>query len=81
MNFWVPNQNVIGRAEASTAATNDNNNINNNSNFFNTIFVSSHMYLCRPTQEPRRDPRNRRLNEHGIYIRHCQESNSQLVPS
>ena len=26
--------------------------------------------------EPRRDPSNRRLNEHGIYIRHCQESNS-----
>ena len=24
---------------------------------------------------------NRRLNEHGIYIRHCQESNSQSVPS
>ena len=23
------------------------------------------------------DPSNRRLNEHGIYIRHCQESNSQ----
>ena len=28
-----------------------------------------------------KDPSNRRLNEHGIYIRHCQESNSQLVPS
>ena len=29
-------------------------------------------------REPRRDSSNRRLNEHGIYIRHCQESNSQL---
>ena len=38
--------------------------------FFNTIFVSSHMY-----------PSNLRLKEHGIYIRHCQESNSQPVPS
>ena len=44
--------------------------------FFNTIFVSSHMY-----PETRRYPSNRRLNEHGIYIRHCQESNSQPVPS
>ena len=42
-------------------------------NFFNTIFVSSHMYP--------ENPSNRRLNEHGIYIRHCQESNSQPVPS
>ena len=31
-------------------------------------------------REPWRDPSNRRLNEHGIYIRHCQESNSQPVP-
>ena len=47
--------------------------------FFNTIFVSSHtMYVPR---EPRRDTGNCRLNEHGIYIRHCQESNSQPVPS
>ena len=44
--------------------------------FLNTIFVSSHMYA----REPRRDPSNRRLNKHGIYIRHCQESNSQPVP-
>ena len=44
--------------------------------FFNTIFVSSHMYPENP-----KDPSNRRLNEHGIYIRHCQESNSQPVPS
>ena len=28
-----------------------------------------------------RNPSNRRLNEHGIYIRHCQESNSQPVLS
>ena len=27
------------------------------------------------------DPSNRRLNEHGIYIRHCQGSNSRPVPS
>ena len=32
-------------------------------------------------RELRRDPSYRRLNEHGIYIRHCQESNSQPVPS
>ena len=32
-------------------------------------------------REPRKDPSNRRLNEHGIYIRHRQESNSQPVPS
>ena len=31
--------------------------------------------------ETRRYPSNRRLNEHGIYIRLCQESNSQPVPS
>ena len=36
--------------------------------FLNTIFVSSHMYPGTP-----RDPSNRRLNEHGIYIRHCHE--------
>ena len=32
-------------------------------------------------REPRRNPSNRRLNEHGIYIRHCHVSNSQPVPS
>ena len=33
-------------------------------------------------REPRRNPSKRRLNEHGIlYIRHCQESNSQPVLS
>ena len=32
-------------------------------------------------REPLRDPSNRRVNEHGIYIRHCQESNSQPDPS
>ena len=44
--------------------------------FFNTIFVSRHMY-----PENSEDPSNHRLNEHRIYIRHCQESNSQPVPS
>ena len=33
--------------------------------FFNTIFVSSHMY--QENREARRVPSNRRLNEHGIY--------------
>ena len=32
-------------------------------------------------RELRRDPNNRRFYEHGIWIRHCQESNSQPVPS
>ena len=39
------------------------------------------LYVPTAPREPRRDPSNRRLNEHGIYIRHCQESNSQPVPS
>ena len=52
-----------------------------NRQFFNTIFVPSHMYYV--AREPRRDPSNRRLymNMGMIYIRHCQESNSQPVPS
>ena len=46
--------------------------------FLNMNFVSSH-YVPR---EPRRDPSNCRFNEHGIYIWHCQESNSQpSIPS
>ena len=44
---------------------------------FNTIFVSRNIYIYR---EPRRDSSNRRLDEHGIYIRTYQESNSQPVP-
>ena len=42
-----------------------------------------HNFCVKPyvPREPRRDPSNRRLNEHGIYIRHCQELNSQPVPS
>ena len=44
--------------------------------FFNTIFVSSQMY-----PETCWYPSNRSLNEHEIYIRNCQESNSQPVPS
>ena len=46
-------------------------------------FFFKHNFCVKPyvPREPRRDPSNRRLNEHGIYIRHCQESNSQPVPS
>ena len=46
--------------------------------FLNKIFVSGHAYVLR---ESRRDPSNRRLYEHGIGIRLCQDSNSQPVPS
>ena len=45
--------------------------------FFNTI-VCIKPYVPR---EPRIDTSKRRLIEHEIYIRHCQESNSQPVPS
>ena len=46
-------------------------------------FFFHHNFCVKPyvPRVPRRDPSNRRLNEHGIYIRHCQESNSQPVPS
>ena len=46
-------------------------------------FFLKHNCCIKPyvLREPRRDLSNRRLNEHGIYIRHCQESNSQSVPS
>ena len=46
-------------------------------------FLFKHNFCVKPyvPREPRKDPSNRRLNEHGIYIRHCQESNSQPVPS
>ena len=39
-------------------------------------FVQHNLFsqaIC--TQRTPRDPSNRRLNEHGIYIRHCQEAN------
>ena len=44
------------------------------------IFLTK--FLCQAicTQRTPKRPKNR-LNEHGIYIRHCQESNSQPVPS
>ena len=42
--------------------------------FLNTIFVSK-PYVPRTPKGPSR------LYEHGIYIRHCQGSNSQPVPS
>ena len=47
------------------------------------IFFFEHNFSVKPylPREPRRDPSNRRLNEHGIYIRHCQESNSQPILS
>ena len=44
------------------------------------LFFFKPQFLCQ-AREPRRNPSNRRLNEHGIYIRHCQDSNSQPVPS
>ena len=50
------------------------------SDFF-FFFLNSFCVKPYVPREPRRDPSNRRLNEHGIYIRHCQESNSQPVPS
>ena len=45
---------------------------------FLTQFLCVKPYVPR---EPQRDPSNRRLCEHGIYIWHCQESNSQPVLS
>ena len=47
------------------------------------VVFFKHKFCIKPyvPRETRRDPSNRRLNEHGIYIRHCQESNSQPVPS
>ena len=41
-----------------------------------------HNFCVKPyvPREPRRDPNNRRLEEHGIYIRHCQESNLRILP-
>ena len=45
--------------------------------FFNTIFVSSHMY----PENPEGTQVIVGSMKHGIYIRHCQESNSQPVPS
>ena len=47
------------------------------------LFFFKYNFYVKPyvPREPRRDPSNRRLNEHGIYIRHCQESNSWPVPS
>ena len=56
-------------------------------NFQNSLFLGSTIFLtqflCQAicTQRTPKGPSNRRLNEHGIYIRHCQESNSQPVPS
>ena len=49
-----------------------------NFTFFNTTFVSSYMYPENPVGT---HVIVGSLNEHGIYIRHCQESNSQPVPS
>ena len=48
-----------------------------------SLFFFQHNFCVKPyvPREPRRDPSNRRLYEHGIYIRHCQESNSQPVSS
>ena len=53
----------------------NNNNINNNNS--NTILL--HQTIC--TQRILKGPSNRRLYEHGICIRHCQDSNSQPVSS
>ena len=42
-----------------------------------------HNFCVKPyvSRKPRRDPSNRRLNVHVLYLRHCQESSSQPVPS
>ena len=43
--------------------------------------LTQKLCLKNTIQEPRRDPSNRRLNVHVIYLRHCQKSSSQPVPS
>ena len=51
-------------------------------NMGNVYFLFfQHNFCVKPyvPREPRRNPSNRRFNEHGIYIRHCQELNSQHV--
>ena len=53
---------------------------------FGGMLILLTQFLCQAicTQRTPKGPKyNRRLNEHGIYIyiRHCQESNSQSVPS
>ena len=47
------------------------------------VIFFQHNFCVKPyvPREPERDPSNHRLNEHGIYIRHCQESNSIPAPS
>ena len=47
------------------------------------VIIFQHNFCVKPyaPREPRSNPINRRLNEPGIYIWHCQESNSQPVPS
>ena len=45
--------------------------------FLDTILLSSHMY----PENPKGTQVIISFNEHGKYIRHCRESNSQPVPS
>ena len=49
----------------------------------NNVFLILHNFCIKPyvSREPRRNPSNRRLNEHGICIRHYKESYSQPVLS
>ena len=55
--------------------------------YFSTLIyifkiLFKHNFCVKPyvPRESWRDPSNRRLNERGIYIRHCQELNSQPFP-
>ena len=41
------------------------------------FFLTQILYQAICTQRTRKNPSNRRLYEHGICIRHCQDSNSQ----
>ena len=40
-----------------------------------------HNFCVKPyvPREPRRDPSNRRVNKHGIYIRHCRNRTHNLI--
>ena len=56
------------------------NNFNKRARKCHKFFSSQFCFKPYVPREPWRDPSNRGIY-HGIYIRHCQESNSQLVPS
>ena len=77
---------VAGVLSAVGSKTDTRSFLPDNKKFFYSFLTQFLYVICRPEKEPQRDPHikfpgSMLYMRYDIYLTHCQDSNSQLVPS